>query len=120
MSVDVVLPWPPSVNAMWRNVKGRTLLSLRGRSFRKSALDACLVGGVMHRQLAGRLSLRMVVCAPDRRERDLDNIVKGVQDALTHAGVWRDDSQIDRLLVERGPTVRGGEVRVSVEVIDAA
>lgn len=119
MSVEVVLPWPPSVNAMWRNVKGRTLLSVRGRSFRKDALAACLVGGVTQRRLTGRLSLHLVVCAPDRRERDLDNTVKGVQDALTHAGVWLDDSQIDRLVVERGPIVRGGEVRVAVEVINA-
>lgn len=119
MSVDVVLPWPPSVNAMWRNVGGKTLLSLRGRSFRKGALDACLLARVTGARLQGRLALHLVVCAPDRRSRDLDNTVKGVQDALTHAGVWLDDSQIDRLVVERGPIVSGGEVRAHVEVIHA-
>lgn len=71
------------------------------------------------KQIPDRLALWLVVQAPDRRARDLDNTVKAVQDALTHAGVWLDDSQIDRLLVERGPVVKGGMVSVTMEVMSA-
>lgn len=122
-SFTVTLPWPPSTNRIWRNVavhgKPRTLLSEEGRIYRKAAADACLVAKVSGRKIAGRLSLRLVVQAPDRRARDLDNTVKAVQDALTHAGVWLDDSQIDRLLVERGPIAKDGMVSVTVEVMSA-
>jgi crossover junction endodeoxyribonuclease RusA len=38
---------------------------------------------------------------PDRRRRDLDNIQKPVLDALQHAGVYEDDSQIDLLVTRR-------------------
>lgn len=122
-SWTVTLPWPPSTNRIWRNVavsgKPRTLLSEEGRVYRKAAADACLVAKLAGKQIPDRLALRLVVQAPDRRARDLDNTVKAVQDALTHAGVWLDDSQIDRLLVERGPVVKGGMVSVTVEVMSA-
>ena len=122
-SWTVTLPWPPSTNRIWRNVavsgKPRTLLSQEGRVYRKAAADACLVAKLAGKQIHDRLALRLVVQAPDRRARDLDNTVKAVQDALTHAGVWLDDSQIDRLLVERGPVVKGGMVSVTVEVMSA-
>ncbi|MEI4989888.1 RusA family crossover junction endodeoxyribonuclease [Aeromonas caviae] len=122
-SWTVTLPWPPSTNRIWRNVavsgKPRTLLSQEGRVYRKAAADACLAAKLAGKQIPGRLALRLVVQAPDRRARDLDNTVKAVQDALTHAGVWLDDSQIDRLLVERGPVVKGGMVSVTVEVMSA-
>ncbi|WP_227656670.1 RusA family crossover junction endodeoxyribonuclease [Aeromonas caviae] len=122
-SWTVTLPWPPSTNRIWRNVavsgKPRTLLSQEGRVYRKAAADACLVAKLSGKQISDRLALRLVVQPPDRRARDLDNTVKAVQDALTHAGVWLDDSQIDRLLVERGPVVKEGMVLVTVEVINA-
>lgn len=122
-SWTVTLPWPPSTNRIWRNVavsgKPRTLLSQEGRVYRKAAADACLVAKLAGKQIPDRLALRLLVQAPDRRDRDLDNTVKAVQDALTHAGVWLDDSQIDRLLVERGPVVKGGMVSVTVEVMSA-
>ena len=122
-SWTVTLPWPPSTNRIWRNVavsgKPRTLLSQEGRVYRKAAADACLVAKLAGKQIPDRLALRLLVQAPDRRARDLDNTVKAVQDALTHAGVWLDDSQIDRLLVERGPVVKGGMVSVTVEVMSA-
>ncbi len=122
-SWTVTLPWPPSTNRIWRNVavsgKPRTLLSQEGRVYRKAVADACLAAKLAGKQIPDRLALRLVVQAPDRRARDLDNTVKAVQDALTHAGVWLDDSQIDRLLVERGPVVKGGMVSVTVEVMSA-
>jgi crossover junction endodeoxyribonuclease RusA len=50
----------------------------------------------------------------DRRIADIDNRVKAALDALTHAGVYDDDSQIDELLVCRGEIVKGGRLGVMV------
>ena len=123
-SWTVTLPWPPSTNRIWRNVsvsgKPRTLLSEEGRRFRTTAAQMCMLGGVNNRQLAGRLAVSMVACPPDRRARDLDNVLKATLDALTHAGVWLDDSQIDLLSVERAQVVKGGELRVTISVKEAA
>ncbi|GAA4493332.1 RusA family crossover junction endodeoxyribonuclease [Pseudaeromonas paramecii] len=113
------LPWPPSTNRIWRNVvtRGRpqTLLSTEGRKFRTLAGHYCQLAGVAGKQLTGRLAVELHVQAPDRRGRDLDNVLKATLDALTHAGVWGDDSQIDRLVVTRGEITKGGKLLVSIE-----
>lgn len=120
----VTLPWPPSTNRIWRNVsvagKPRTLLSQEGRVYRKAAADACMLNRLVNLQLAGRLVVELFACPPDRRARDLDNILKATLDALTHAGVWNDDSQIDLLTVQRGQVVKGGGVLVTISIKEAA
>ncbi len=65
--------------------------------------------------MVGRVSVSITVHPPDRRRRDLDNLLKGPLDALEHAGVYLDDGQIDRLEIERGDVMRGGRVVVRIE-----
>jgi hypothetical protein len=66
------------------------------------------------------LSVRLLAYPPDRRIRDLDNLPKGVLDALTHAGVWGDDSQIDDLRIVRGSVTPGGRMEISIVGIECA
>ena len=54
---------------------------------------------------------------PNIIARDLGNVEKALCDALTHAGLWHDDSQIDDLRIIRAPVVAGGRVTVRVEQI---
>lgn len=42
------------------------------------------------------------------------NYNKALFDALTHAGIWEDDSQVQKMLVEWGPKVHGGRVEISI------
>ena len=109
-----MLPWPPSVNRYYRNLAGKTLISAEGRAFRK-VVEGLLAGRVS--RFDGRLAVVITCCAPDRRRRDLDNLGKGLLDALTHAGVWEDDSQIDDLRLVRGAVVVGGSVQVEIRRI---
>ena len=67
--------------------------------------------------LKDRLSVEITLYPPDRRKRDLDNYLKGTLDALTHAGLWEDDSQIDTLSIQRGLVVKNGYVDVSITVL---
>jgi crossover junction endodeoxyribonuclease RusA len=47
----------------------------------------------------------------------LDNVLKAANDALTHAGVWLDDEQIDELTVIRREKVKGGKMIVEINEI---
>ena len=102
----LTLPYPPSVNTYWRNLNGRTVTSAKGRQYRA---DVYAVPDV-HRVRFGDARLRVVVTLhrADRRRYDVDNFCKGLLDALTNAGVWDDDSQIDDLRVIRGDVRPGG------------
>jgi len=112
--LTIALPYPPSVNRYWRSVNGRVLVSADGRAFRDSA--AIFAKSVLRgaKPLTGRLSVRIELSPPDRRRRDIDNVLKALLDSMTYAGVWIDDSQIDELSIKRIPMIPGGSVCVHV------
>lgn len=121
--VKIDLPWPPSLNACWRHVvipsrsgKGRscTLLSKEGRLYREAVVKQFGGGEPM----MGRLKVTLELYPPTRRSFDCDNYAKGVLDALTHAGVWGDDSQVDDLRIIRRDVLRGGRCTVTIETME--
>lgn len=101
MTVTLFLPWPPSVNHYWMASGKRRYIGAKGKEFRLLVLSAWNRARVQGFGNA-RLSVSVVAYPPDRRARDLDNILKAALDALQHARAFEDDSQIDRLIVDRG------------------
>lgn len=113
---DIVLhlPWPPTVNSYYKITKhGQRYLDKKVVGFRALVLDAVReqVPGLL---LDEKLFLEVYLFPPDRRKRDLDNYMKGLLDAYTHAELWVDDSQIDQLHIYRGEVLREGCVIVSI------
>lgn len=123
MTVNLTLPWPPSVNHYWRAVtmpskKGgpsvvRHLISKAGRDY-KAAVAARVSGAGARHGLTGRLAIKIDLYPPDRRQRDIDNSIKATLDALVAAGVFEDDSQVDHLEVVRADVTKGGAALVTV------
>ena len=111
------LPYPPSVNHYYRHVGARVLISSEGRKYREAVWLAVLEQG--RKRHEGPVSVELLVSPPDKRRRDLDNVLKGLLDALAHAGVYEDDSQIDSLTVKRGRP-GSGSVTVYVDAMPAA
>lgn len=62
----------------------------------------------------GRVGVSITMHFPDKRQRDLDNVLKGFFDACTHADVWKDDSQIDVLSIERAQIEKPGRLIAQV------
>jgi crossover junction endodeoxyribonuclease RusA len=114
--MELVLPYPPSVNHYWRHFKGRTLISREGRAYRQQVMTQCRgFGGQPPRD--GRLALAMDAFPPDRRRRDLDNIQKSALDSMQHAGIYEDDSLIDLLVTRRRMPIPSGQVVVRIDAM---
>lgn len=121
------LPWPPSLNNYFveRAVRQRNtgkLIVLKhpgseGLEYRLRVAHALLMQSIPRDRLTGRLGVRIVAHPPDRRARDLDNLLKATLDALTHARLYVDDSAIDDLHVLRGQPCQGGRLDLTVEEI---
>lgn len=88
-----VLPVPERVNAIWRQWKGRTLVSSKHRHDKRSALK---FGAEPY---PGDVAVRMVWVRA-RRAGDVDSRVKAALDLLTGIA-WHDDSQVTELHVYR-------------------
>lgn len=113
----ITLPYPPSANHYWRHVGNRTLISSTGRQYKLNVAAECLQRG--WRPTTARVSVTIYAAPPDRRRRDLDNLLKPLLDSLK-GYAYRDDSQIDRLEIVRCRVVDGGSVDVVVEeIVDA-
>ena len=118
--MELTLPFPPSVNHYYRRVGPRTLISREGREYRRAICGLLAPGGgngIRKPPAGGRIALAMDAFPPDRRRRDLDNLLKCTQDSLAHAGVFEDDSQIDLLVVMRREPVEHGKVVIQIETL---
>lgn len=116
LSAEFDLPWPPSVNRYYRHVGPRVLISRDGRKYRMMVVSR--LGG-LHPKMAGGLAFTAECYPPDRRRRDLDNLLKSLQDSIVHAGVMGDDSQIKLLRLEMKEPIPEGLVHVRIETLPA-
>jgi crossover junction endodeoxyribonuclease RusA len=121
MSRTFDLPWPPSVNTYWRHpnkgpLAGRTLISEKGRKYRADCVALAKTNRWPAFVSEARLSVTIHAYPPDKRRRDLDNVLKAALDVMGLAGVYGDDSQIDRLEIVRKESP-GAVLCVSVEQI---
>lgn len=99
-SLNIVLDWPPSINQYWRRHGNRYFISAEGQQYRKNVIYSCYE----YKQCfpkENRLRVDIEAYPPDKRRRDLDNVLKSLLDSLQHAGVYEDDCQIDKLSIIR-------------------
>lgn len=110
-----MLPWPPSANRYWRNIKGRTIISREARSFK--ATVKALAYTWRAKPIIGRIKIIIHAFPPDRRMRDLDNLLKITIDSIKDAGLFPDDSQIDEITISRHEVAKPGYLNLFVTEI---
>lgn len=114
-----VLPYPPSLNTYWRRRGNTYFVSKVGERYRR---DVALIVRQQRLKLnlSGRLAIKIIAEPPDKRRRDLDNILKGLLDSLIHAGFAEDDEQFDDIRVIRGVKVPGGRLGIKITELENA
>lgn len=113
MITVVELPHPPSLNRYYRNVNGRVLISKAGREYRKKVILILKITGV---QSYDDKLLAMFVAwfPPDKKWRDIDNILKATLDSLQHGKLYKNDRQIKDLRVKQYAPVTNGRLLIRV------
>lgn len=116
MFVIFRLPLPPSANhyfverAVIRK-DGKAIVMKHpgsdGIAYRRTVALELQGQKVPLRTLAGKLYVNISVYPPDRRRRDLDNLLKALLDALKTSELIEDDGDIDKLAIIRGEVMPG-------------
>jgi len=119
-SLTLRLPFPPSLNRIWRAVQGRVVLSAAAREWTTAAANAMPRGRVPP-PFEGRLVVTLLLSPPrhyGKRKWDVANREKLLCDLLTKQRVWFDDEQIDMLLIIRGAaTTEKGYVDILIQEV---
>lgn len=110
--IKLALPLPPTVNHYYGVHGKRRYIKPAGIQYRMAVAD--IVSDLKINTLQGRLAVFVAIWPSNRIKQDLDNRLKALQDALTYAGVWEDDSQIDELHLVRRDVIKGGKVEVVI------
>ena len=95
MTIELHLPFPPSANRLWRRSGERIHKSSRYTDWLRDA--GFLAMSQRPASLAGPYRLSILATRPDRRKRDLDNLVKPTNDLLKTIGVVADDSDCEAI-----------------------
>lgn len=124
-TIKLRLPWPPSANRIWRRGVGKTFLSPKYRAFKTDV--AAIVWDLQRRHsikpicvnnknvlVAGKIAVGIILHPPTRRNRDVDNCIKPILDALQSANVFADDADVWLIWAKRGSVVKGGYAEVKI------
>lgn len=106
------LPFPVSVNAMYRNVRGVGRVKSKRYKAWNAEAHAMNTGTTMH-QIEGPFNAEIVVGRPDKRKRDLDNLAKCVLDLAVSWGLVEDDHLLTSLKMEWSDTMKGAVLYLS-------
>lgn len=103
------LPYPPSVNHLWKHWAHGVYMTAEGKAYKDSV--CAVIKKLYHgKPCLDDVALELAVYFPDRRRRDLDNLLKITQDSLVYAGLLADDKQIRHLSIWQAGICKGGRV----------
>lgn len=118
--IKLELPYPPTVNHYYgQKPRGGRYIKPEGKAFRIEVLAVAMQNKACN-YVTEEIEVDIEVYPPDKRKRDLDNINKALLDALESAGVFKDDSQIVKLISTKHKNVTGGKVIVRISKKKAA
>lgn len=99
--IQIILPYPTVTgNHLWRFTPNGVVVNEIGRKYYQAVEASVRAQGARY-GISVPMTVIMRVYLPDARKRDLTNIAKVVEDALTKAGFWEDDSLVHRSIHEK-------------------
>tara|TARA_R110002126_G_scaffold168562_1_gene317057 strand:- start:755 stop:1135 length:381 start_codon:yes stop_codon:yes gene_type:complete len=122
MCYELELPFPPTLNHYRLPVIRRTKAGKQYASFITSP-DGVAYKAKIRTDAKNPpgyecdVHVSLVFFPKTKAKFDVDNFLKPLFDGLTEAGVWKDDSQVWSMYVEKGEVVKGGKVFIKISKI---
>lgn len=113
-SSTITIPWPPTGNSSVRHGNGSHYLRKEVLDYRRQVAELCIGA----KRMTGPYRLKVAFSPPDKRQRDMDNALKSLLDALVLAGFLPSDSmtymrELYACVVDK----RAGIVQVTAEAV---
>ncbi len=114
--ISLSLPMPPPLSALYRNVSGRGRVKTeRYKTWLRAAGNEVLATPIDRRPpIVGRFTLTVLAGRPDKRTRDLDNLLKAVGDLLQAHGLVENDGLAESITVAWSRHVEKRRIEVKV------
>ncbi|MBQ6827336.1 MAG: RusA family crossover junction endodeoxyribonuclease [Thermoguttaceae bacterium] len=114
--MKIFLPWPPSANKIWRNLRGSRGLYLAKEYKRFVDESKIWLWKQGSPRVLGDENLEVVIklYPPTKRGYDVDNRIKPTLDALTKVGFWRDDKIARKVTAIACDPIPGGGAVVEI------
>lgn len=112
-------PFPPTANNYWRIARNQVYKTSVARGYQEQL--AASLWAHRDEKIEGPVSVALQFFYPDKRRRDLDNLLKVLLDALTGAGIWQDDSQVKHIeatVATNQSEDRRGLVHIHIEELE--
>lgn len=125
IDIELWLPFPPSTNNYYVKTRNGVFISQKGKLYRKQAAESLSAQLGPFNPIEEPILMEVIWYPPDNRKRDYDNFIgKAFHDAMTHGGLWVDDSQIVQSFIYKGQidtSVRadGGKGLIYLRLSDA-
>jgi crossover junction endodeoxyribonuclease RusA len=113
LSTSGELLYPPSINKLWMRIGNRVVKSPRAQKYVKDSVDF-LNYQRLKPILLDRVMVEIDVYPPDKRIRDLDNIMKLIFDVLVKAAIIKDDFHVQKIIIQRCDIMRGGNIKFRI------
>ena len=94
--LNITLPLPPSLNRLWRTTKTGRMYKSPEYTAWKTAAQWDVKAQIKGQQITGKFKLTLIADRPDKRPRDLDNLLKAALDCLNGIAI-DDDHNCDML-----------------------
>lgn len=107
-ALTVFLPFPPSVNNLFKNVGRSRKPSADYLAWQEEAGWALKGAGAHRSRVSGAVRIDLLLSPPDKRRRDLDNLAKAPLDLIVKHGLIEDDSKVTELRLRWHPDAHHG------------
>lgn len=116
--IRLIVPYPPTLNKIWRHVRGHVMLSDEARGYKDAVHSIALSATGKHQLWKSAYHSSVFVTVSlhlyrPRKSGDIDNALKLILDAMQKA-VYVNDSQIVELHVYRHDDKNNPRVEVEV------